>query len=174
VLGLTSATSASRNGEYVRASCASCPVCDAVRRARAEARLVFENDLVVAFAETATHSGTVWIVPLSCRQRVSDASPLELRAVGAALQRVAKLAYDAFDDPDFNVAFYSAPNGLLSAFHWYAVYVPHLVEDCSLARIQYGMAATSMLPEIAAATLRAVDSLSRDATPPRPASFRHS
>ncbi|KAJ8601007.1 hypothetical protein CTAYLR_009340 [Chrysophaeum taylorii] len=128
-----------------------CAICDAVKRARRERRVVFDAD-AVAFAETATHSGTVWITT-ACRRRIDDATDHELTAFAHALQAVAKLAYDAFDDPDFNVAIYSAPTNSTSNFHFYAVYVPHLVEDCSLARIQYGMAATSMLPEIAAKTL---------------------
>lgn len=125
-----------------------CVMCEAIERARD--RMIFETDRVAAFAETATHSGTVWIVPKKCEPRIGD----DLGDFALALHTIAKLAYTAWDDPDFNIALYSAPKHTSTSFHWYAIYVPHLVEDCSLARIQYGMPATSMLPEIAAATLK--------------------
>lgn len=131
-----------------------CSICDAIRRAMAQQRVIFKDERVVAFTETATHSGTVWLVPLRCTPTVAEADDGELQAMGAALAFVARAAYIAYDDPDFNLAFYSAPKNTASSFHWYGVYVPHLVEDCSLARIQYGMAATSVLPELAAQTLR--------------------
>lgn len=124
-----------------------CVMCEAIQRA--QERMIFETENIAAFAETATHSGTVWIVPKKCQPRIEGVEDFAL-----ALHTIAKLAYSAFDDPDFNVAVYSAPKHTTTRFHWYAIYVPHLVEDCSLARIQYGMPATSMLPEDAAQIYR--------------------
>lgn len=133
-----------------------CLLCREISNAQHEGRVVFQNDLVCAFTVVASRSGTVWIVPRRCRSRLSSSHREEINSLGIALRQVVYMSYHAFDDPDFNVAFYNAPveEADDDQFHYYAVYVPHLLEDCSLATLQYGFAATDMSPEIVALALR--------------------
>ena len=136
----------------------SCAVC-ARLAALDEAIVVYRDARAVAFAAVAPQSGTFWVAPLKCAASLVDADDAVCVSLGAALQRVAKLTYDCYDDPDYNVAFASRPvDDGEDPFHFYAVFTPHLKEDCSLATLQYGLPISHCAPEEAAARLLAAAS----------------
>ena len=76
------------------------------------------------------------------------------RVAYIATGTVAAATYAAYGDPDYNVAFAARPAGDSATFHAYAVFSPHLKEDCSLATLQYGLPICHTAPEDAAFALR--------------------
>lgn len=118
--------------------------------------VVFSNENMVAMAVTAVQRGTVWVFPRQCVRNITLLTPAAVRDLADALRFVATAMYIDMDDPDMNVAVWSAPINLpvQIPFHFYVTLVPHVFEDASLGRLQYGVALNSRAPEETAFLLR--------------------
>ena len=131
----------------------ACAVCELARDPD-PSTVVWRDDRCVAVAAVAARAGTCWVVPRACAPSLADLDDASCRSVGAALRAVAAATYAAYGDPDYNVAFAARPSGDSATFHAYAVFSPHLKEDCSLATLQYGLPICHTAPEDAAFALR--------------------
>jgi UDPglucose--hexose-1-phosphate uridylyltransferase len=122
----------------------------------AEVRLIDDVEGFLVFAPYAPQwSGEVWVVPDGGAASFGEASDADLEAFAAALHDALTRTAAALDDPDCNVAIFSAPFGResLEYFTWHARIQPRLTVPGGF-ELASGTAITTMAPEQTAMLLR--------------------
>lgn len=122
-------------------------------------RLVFANAEFVAFAPFASHVPyETWIIPVAGGTSFADLATDSLPLLAEAIQAVLSRMYFALSDPAYNLIVNSAPGRHTDEpdFVWHIEILPRLVVAAGF-ELATGMAINSVLPEAAAATLRAAE-----------------
>ena len=122
----------------------------------AEVRLIDDAEGFLVFAPYAPQwSGEAWVVPETGGASFGEASDAELAAFAEALHDALSRTAAALNDPDCNVAIFSAPIGMesLEYFSWHARIQPRLTVPGGF-ELASGTAITTMAPEQTAMLLR--------------------
>ena len=122
-------------------------------------RLVFTNAEFVAFAPFASRVAfETWIIPRAGGTSFADLAPDKLPLLAEAIQAVLGRLYFALSDPAYNLIVNSAPRRHTDEpdFVWHIEILPRLSIEAGF-ELATGMAINSVLPETAAAELRAAE-----------------
>jgi len=121
-------------------------------------RLVEETRRFVVLTPFAPRwSGEVWIIPRGSGVTFGELGGDDLTAFADVLCQTLRRIAQAFDDPALNVLVVSAPLRTVSApgFRWHVRIQPRMTTQGGF-ELASGMSITTMAPEVAAETLRAV------------------
>ncbi|MBM4047082.1 MAG: galactose-1-phosphate uridylyltransferase [Planctomycetes bacterium] len=136
-----------------------CVFCVMVKEERkARERMVYEDDLFVAFAPYASGGPfEVWILPKRHQASFGDISDEEVESLALTLKDVLARMYHGLSDPDFNYVIRSVPKDErhVKCFHWYIKLMPKLARVAGF-ELGTGMFVNVTLPEANAKFLREV------------------
>jgi UDPglucose--hexose-1-phosphate uridylyltransferase len=125
----------------------------------AKTRVIVETPEFVAFAPFASgFPYQLWIVPRAPAPSFELADSGCLPALGRTLRELLQRMQIALGDPAYNLTFFGAPRRHADEpdFVWHIEIVPRLELQAGF-ELATGMAINSVLPEVAAETLRRVD-----------------
>jgi len=125
----------------------------------ARERLIAANEHFVAFVPYAAFSPFhTWIIPRRHCPTFLEATPDEIRALGAILHDVLRRLYVGLHDPDYNYVIRSAPLHDIGReyLHWYVTVVPRVTKTAGF-EMGSGMFINTAFPEESAAFLRDIN-----------------
>lgn len=137
-----------------------CLYCDILQdELTANERLITQNEQFVAFVPYAAgFPYEVWILPRQHQPSFGSMAAEQVRPLAEVLKTVLAKLYHCLDNPDFNLTVNTVPRGDEGKdfFLWHIRVVPRLTTPAGF-ELGSGMYVNTVLPETAAADLRAAE-----------------